>query len=293
MSNTKPRVALGKIVLDERDPLSYPPSAIIAGNLGLGKSGAVGSAFPDYLALQTNPVAFAGLADLIRIQRAKAGSEKAAEIYKLPDRKTVPIEFNPDGEQKAGVWKWTKQMLWLWCEESRAGRNPYAGLIIDEFSTLLDWMFREIKAKYGKGDPDRMSFAAIGEVKEFCLWLTKIPQATGKGLICVSHWAEKQVHEIGALGPGQRSPKFGMLKYPAGPAFPIGTMIREVCKEFDLVWKLELDGTDRYFRCQPESDEEVIKTRRFGAGENADTNPISRVPVSDFRKAMRELGWAA
>jgi hypothetical protein len=257
------------------DPLKLPPSMIIAGATGVGKTTAIASTFPEYFYLLTNPTAIAPIADYVQRYPEIA---KARGITVPTGLKVITPSYDRDCKMVRGsVIEPFLTFLEGWVSASASGQNKYAGLAIVEFSTLLDWLYEEVRPASGSGS-GRSAFDAIDRIKRIANRLAKLPSETGKGLVCESHWAEMVLHD-------DESPKRGQVKHPAGPRMPIGTMIELVCKEFDLVWRLcvsggtGLDARKLYFETQPRQDY-VLKTRRFGV--------LDEEPLESARETIRE-----
>ncbi len=251
---------------------------IFAGATGVGKTTAIAQTFPEYFYLLTNQTALAPFADYLQRypeEAAKRGLSAPSGV------KVISPAYDAEMRMVRGsVIDPFFGFLEQWIAASKAGKNKFAGLAIVEFSTLLEWLYEEARAR--SGSSGRGAFEAIDTIKRIAIRLAHLPGDTGKGLVCESHWSELVLHEDGL--------KAGQVKYPAGPKMPIGTMIEAVCKEFDIVWRLcvsggkDMQARRLYFETQPRQDY-VLKTRRFGA--------LDEEPLETVRETIRtKLGFA-
>jgi hypothetical protein len=262
------------IRLDKGDPTDFPICMIVTGEQGTGKSFNVAAAYPDYLYVQSRPTALANLADWIK----KNPDEAKKRGMKIPEyRQTV----NPDAGllKKNGfkVYDWWVQFWNWWYVESKAGRIPYPGVVIDEENNFLDAIYLELKQpdnEHTGGD----GFAAINLTKEAAALPLIANRLTRKGQISIYHW-----DGISYVLDGDGNPTHE-VQYPAGPATPIGTMRREHSQKFDAVWQLLATGMrgnmpTREFLIQPSTNE--IRKPGFGTKQ-------AKIRIDD-KKNLREV----
>lgn len=122
-----------------------------------------------------------------------------------------------------------------------AGALEIDGIVISEGSTLLEWIYNDVRASVGAmqssgviafGGRDRFDISAV--LRDFCNWLASFSSRNGIGIILDSHRRERTFFEEG--------PKAGELKYPAGPSAPEGNAMIDLCKPFQFVWEIVGEG---------------------------------------------------
>jgi hypothetical protein len=260
------------------DFLKVPPAILITGDTGTGKSTAVAEAFHDYKWLVSNPKQLGPIQ--ARIAKQTEQTPEAERVSWTGSAALFVPEFDSDQSlKKHSAREPFREWINKYVSACKAGKVKYRGLVIDELSTLLDWIFQDVAQIHGR--TGRGPFDAVAEIKEIAMRLTQLPQETGKGVVFISHWQDKKFDERPDVATR------GEMRYPAGPTFPVGTMIRPFCREMDLVWRLvcrdSMSGRIRFFETQPKEDT-VLKTKRFGLPPE--------VPLDGFRRLIREeLGY--
>lgn len=232
--------------------LSLRPKMIIGGRIGVGKSTEVAKALGAWRWYVSNPTNLGPYAQWFNV--------KAREGYSWP--KTTLVLEN-DTENFAS---WYKGMITKWTLGAVNGRHDQPGLVLDEFSTMLEWMLRSISGK-----KSGMYFDEIAEMKEITSWTIEQFCKTDRGLCLVMH--TRRERRFGEIETEANHPRSGDVKYDAGPAFPIGTIPPLVVRELDVVWELIAEADpdepgegigERYFLTQP-GPYALRKTRRFKA----------------------------
>ncbi len=200
------------------------PFGVVYGDLRTGKTTDVVKAFPNYLHILTSESAHDAAISLAAMQ-----VERGETPIVIPSaRRTFPSYYVKDGKvARFPTWAiFEKFIEEQWIPSSLDGSNPYGGLILDEGSELFDRIFEEITEKHGT------SFTRFNVMHQLVRKMAAVPVMTGRALICVHHVSHPVFHEDGV--------DRGKLKYPGGPKFPGGNMIRPFCQSTDFTIHLEL-----------------------------------------------------
>ena len=254
--------------------LRQAPLGILMGEVGVGKSTMLAhAACQGWYFLLTNPTALAPWAEWLLNNRKEA----KAKGLKFPKFGVwSPYDFdNP--EASADVWDRFRAFILKWAKAKHAGTNPFRGLVIDEASTLLEWIDEEIKSRLTKN-----KFEAINREKRELAWLIHTMRNSGSGLVLNMHMKPIVYEEV----EKKDHPLYGEVRHPAGPAMPIGTMIRKTVRELDFCWEIGVgdDASERVLRTQPE--ENIIrKSRRWGLDEE-----ITLTPENTLADTFRRVG---
>lgn len=216
--------------VNDQSVLAVPPSLVIYGPPGVGKSQEVGRAFQDALFITSSPTVLRGL-ETLKLARPDL-------VARLPDTFTIP-EYQLD--EKGNMVQFdnlgaVEALLTRFGASVRAGKCEYSGLVFDEWSTFGDRIWKEMQAdtqKRYRTSTGRVDyFRVIDAFKALHRRLCQLPRVTGKMLTLICHWAEPKFDEE------ENSPTKGTLKYPGGPKMPIGTLITPVCAEADAVLQM-------------------------------------------------------
>ena len=201
------------------------------GQTKTGKTTEVAKAFSDYLWIVTSPTILAPYYDWFATNRAEATAARnrvpVATIY-LPERD--PADPCKPFRQR----QWMIDFLIQWSLDCRDGKAKFPGLVIDELSTYADRVWPEfLEAAGGRKGMHR----AVAEYVEHFRFFCQIPRTPwGRDLITISHKADAKYDN------DEDSPTRGKFRHPAGPKFAIGSVVRDVCQEFDGVIEAALDG---------------------------------------------------
>lgn len=245
------------------------------GQTKTGKTTEVAKAFSDCLWIVTSPTILAPYYDWFAANREFAtglGCRVPVATISLPERDpNDPSRVFPQR-------KWMTDFLVAWSLGCRDGTIQFPGLVIDELSTYADRVWPEFLDAAGgrKG-----TFKAVSEYVEHFRFMCQIPRTPwGRDLITVSHKSDAK------YDGDEDSPTRGRFKHPAGPKFAIGSVVRDVCQEFDGVVEACIDGMGARF-WRTEGDETTYRgLRRF----QLDGIPIKAVENLDlplrFRKAL-------
>lgn len=260
--------------LELDDVVNTRPMGIIGGRIGVGKTYEAARAFNSWRWLVTNRT---GLAPFGR-RLVKAREKGKWEEYVFPKAKFV-LEKNL--KAGGGAAKWFKSWISKWCEGAKANRHSYPGMVIDEFTTLSEWIYRSIS-----GPGSSMKFDEISEMKALLSWTVEQFQETDRGLIIIGH--TRRERRYGEIESEKNSPNYGEIKYDSGISLPIGTLPPLLIRELDFVWELvaEDDPDDptsgigeRYFLTQP--GRHALRKSRF-----FDIDPKL---VIDKKRGLREI----
>ena len=214
---------------DEDDPMLAPVVAAVYAEPKYGKTSAVAHACPNHYWITTNPGA-------LRPVAAKAKSTK------LPTHKTI-LEFDSSGEL-FDTLGWLKAFCATWIAGCKAGTTKSAGVVIDEYSTVLARIFAQLQTM--NGTSGRGPFKTIDDLKNFNRFVCALPRVTGKGLVLISHSQDPKFDDEEA------SPTRGKLRTPGGPKVPVQTMVREILQEMDAVVQISIVGGKRCLLVDPE-----------------------------------------
>jgi hypothetical protein len=246
--------------LDDTDIMEIAPAILIYGRPGAGKSTDVVKAFNNSLYVCSNSTILRPYEswceanpDIVKQLNLRTctkpnpnfdpskpeGDKNKKRVARSWDehgiaRKTIPSETtNAAGERvPVDTWEAVREILIRYASACSTGKCPYDGIVFDEWSEFSGRIYPQMQKKFGKN-----GFAAINEVKEFHRWICQIPKATARKLALVSHDDPPKYDET------EGSPTRGKMQYPGGPKFPIGTLKKEVCAQFDIVLHLEVtDG---------------------------------------------------
>lgn len=215
--------------LDKADVLSLPPSFVIYGPPGGGKSFEAARSFPKALYVQSSPTILHALAHYAQVNPGK--------ITRIPDRITLDERFVAQhyaGSTVAAVVDIVDRFMQL------AARPdcPYEGIIFDEWSTLCERMFAELKLDpWGKfkGRSGAINiFAVMDAFKQIHRSVISLARKTRKVVGFISHY------QLPKLDEDENSPTKGQIKYPGGPKMPVGVsdQVIELCADADVVLHL-------------------------------------------------------
>lgn len=252
------------------------PRLILTGDLGFGKSTLAALSFPDYLWILTRPSGLQSVAKWI------ATHPEIAEEYKIATPKNVMVEVNCNRPGKKPDTDYHDWWMGLW---DFVEAKKVKGVVIDEASTLYDWIHEANQYRRGpKGNGPR---EAVADTKSDVDYGINRANYLGIGFVAIHHW--QPVVYIGDNATEQKKGKQGDILYPAGPKMPIGTMIRRVSQKFDAVWQLAIDTSmtepgesgDRVVLTEP--SENAIR-KRGGFDIPAKIDVPSALAEIDFRK---------
>lgn len=218
------------IPVDDFDVLSVPPSVVLYGPPGVGKSFEMARAFPRVLYVQSSPSILHALADYV----AKTKKGAIPERVTL-DERTVAQHFN-NSTITAVV-----TIVERYIAACDSGKAPWEGIVFDEWNTLCERMFAELKADpWGKfkGRSGAVNiFAVMDAFKGIHRSVISLARRTRKVVGFVSHHQSPKVDE------DDNSPTKGLIKWRGGPKMPMGLsdQMVELCADADVVLQLMVE----------------------------------------------------
>ena len=236
--------------LDDHNISEIPPSIVIYGQPGSGKSTEIAKAFSDCLWICSNETVLRPYAtwcwknpvEVMKysLRTPDQPDPKDPTGYKHVNRpwedggmarKTIG-EYLPGTEIAINSWKDLDAIVKRYVEACKNGTCPYNGIIFDEWSTFADRIYAEMLTHYGTSG--RGMFTAIAEIKSFHKKVQSLPARTGRMMALVCHDSPLKLEE------NEKSPSFGKQKYLGGPKLPIGSLIKQVTATADIVLQVEL-----------------------------------------------------
>lgn len=269
------------------DPLHDPAFVIICGKVGVGKSTEAALSFPNSYYVQTNDKNIRSFMSYVRDHPDKVIQKPTPFTLTKMKLDRDPKSATYGQMLEVNVERQVRLILDRWCRLTAEGRNPYDALIFDEWSTISAWIYEQMPSDVGddgkarfatksKGDKKIVDqFAVIAEFKRLHALILQVCRATQKSIVLISHLADPKYQD------DPQKPHYGEMLYPGGPSFPIGTLIRPVCAEADVVVHLVNDGTGgRQYLTQPDERWE----RKF-----RDFKIKPEEPIGDEPGRLREM----
>lgn len=213
---------------DASSVLDIPPSVVLYGPPGGGKSTEMARAFPGVLYVQSSPTILRALA-----QYAASHPEQG---IRLPERLTFDEQY-----VAAYGGSWTaafKDLLARYITADAEGKNPYTGIVFDEWSTIAERVYAEMKTdpwnKYRGRSGAINIFAVMDAFKQMHSVLLSLPRRTRKIAGFVSH------HQPPKWDEEDGSKTKGQLKSIGGPRMPMGLadQVIAICADADVVLQL-------------------------------------------------------
>jgi hypothetical protein len=213
--------------LDASSVLDLPPSVVLYGPPGVGKSFEMARAFPRVLYVQSSP----------SILHALAHYATTHPEIRVPDRVTLDekvVAQHFAGSYTAAILAVVEKFVAA-CD---AGTCPYEGIVFDEWNTLSERIFAELKTDpWGKfkGRSGSINiFAVMDAFKTIHRSVLSLARRTRKVVGFVSHF------QIPKLDEDENSPTKGAIKWQGGPKMPMGLsdQVVEICAEADVVLQL-------------------------------------------------------
>lgn len=223
------------LTLDSVDVLTHPAAIIVFGGPGVGKSTAVAGACQDALYLQAAP-------DVLRpyeTWRLTLKPEEQARYKTLANlaKKTIePSEVIAENKKRlsgrgpGSCWEKLEQIIEVFENAARADKNPYAGIVFDEWSVLAARVVEDMRnsklpqfmTPQGKVDV----FKVIDGLKGFHRRVLELPMRCGKYVVLVCHAQDPKYYD---QNDDKKALELrGTLKYRGGPMLPIGTLVDTV-----------------------------------------------------------------
>jgi len=215
--------------LDESDVLTMPPSVVVYGMPGIGKTLAMATTFPGALYVQSSPSILHAAAHWAATHPDK-GLKVPARL--TLDEKTVKQHWQ-------GSWcNALVDIVTKYVAACDANASPFSGIIFDEWNTLCERLFAELKS-----DPWGKFRGRSGGVNIFAVF--DAFKALHRQVLCLSRRTRRMVgfvaHYQGPkLDEEENSPTRGAIKWPGGPKMPMGLsdQVVELCADADVVLQL-------------------------------------------------------
>lgn len=277
------------IPLDDSNVLAIPPTVVLYGAPGTGKSTEMARAFNKVLYVQSSPTILHAYADFMQ-KNPKLG-------LKMPQRVTFDeklVALSENSPTKALV-----NIITTYIGSCDSNQCPYEGIVFDEWSTILERVFAELRTDpWGKFKGRNGSFnifAAIDYFKSIHRAALSIARRTRRMVGFISHYQGPRYDEE------EGSPTRGKLKWPGGPKMPQGAsdQVVELCAEADVVVQmtvkepgLSLDGSAskagaRVFQTQLDNAW-FRKVRGFGI---APEEPLDIETGKGLRELLKLAGY--
>jgi len=222
-------MAVMQLPIDSQDVLSLPPCVVLYGPPGAGKTFEMARAFSNTLYIQSSPSILHAYAHYVKVNPDKK--------LRLPTRVTLDeatVAKHYGGSIEAAIIGVAEQFI------AACDRNdcPYEGIVFDEWNTLCERLYAELKEdrwnRY-KGRNGKLNiFAVMDGFKAIHRAILSIARRTRRMVGFVSHYQGPKWDE------DPESPTRGQLKWPGGPQMPMGlsSQIVELCADADVVLQL-------------------------------------------------------
>ena len=213
--------------IDNFSVLDLPPSVVLYGPPGAGKSFEMARAFGNALYVQSSPSILHAYAHYVQL----SGKGKVPDRITL-DEKTVAQNFG--GSTVSAVLTVVEKYI----AASDAGKNPYEGIVFDEWNVLCERMYAELKldpwGKFKGRSGNINIFAVMDGFKTIHRSVLSVARRTRKMVGFVAH------HQAPRVDEDDNSPTKGSIKWPGGPKMPLGLsdQVVELCADADVVLQL-------------------------------------------------------
>lgn len=213
--------------VDTFSVLDLPPSVVLYGPPGVGKSFEMARAFSNALYIQSSPSILHAYAHYAQLK----GGLKVPDRVTL-DEKTVAQHYG--GSTVTAVLTVVEKFI----AAADAGTNPYEGVIWDEWNVLCERMYAELKTDpWGKfkGRSGNINiFAVMDAFKTVHRSVLSVSRRTRKVTGFVAH------HQAPRIDEDDNSPTKGSIKWQGGPKMPLGLsdQMVELCADADVVLQL-------------------------------------------------------
>ena len=215
--------------IDTSDVLALPPSLVIYGMPGLGKTTCVAHAFPGVLYVQSSPT-------ILHAHAHYAALHPELKL-RVPDRitldeRTLATSFG--GSMTQALVTVVDQYIKA-CDN---GTSPYTGIVFDEWNVICERLFAELKTDpWGKfkGRSGALNiFAVFDAFKGIHRSVLSLARRTRRMVGFVAHYQGPKLDE------DENSPTRGQIKWPGGPKMPMGLsdQVVELCADADVVLQM-------------------------------------------------------
>lgn len=222
--------------IDNSNVLSVPPSVVLYGPPGVGKTTEMARAFPGVLYVQSSPSILHAFAHWAQ----QHPEEKLVVPQRVTlDERTVAEHFGNS------VTMAVTNVVLRFVEACDKGVCPYEGIVFDEWNTLSERMFAELKSdpwgKFKGRNGNLNIFAVFDYFKAVHRMVLGIARRTRKMVGFVSHYQPPRVDD------DENSPTKGSIKHPGGPKMPMGLsdQVTELCADADVVLQLAIKEAEK------------------------------------------------
>lgn len=216
--------------MDTSDVLGLPPSIVIYGAPGLGKTTAAALTFPGVLYVQSSPSILHAYAHMVSMSPGLPPVPERVTI----DERTVAQHFN--GSYVTAI----STIVERYVAACDANRCPYSGIVFDEWNVICERMFAELKSDpWGKfkGRSGSVNiFAVFDAFKMLHRNVLSLARRTRRMVGFIAHYQGPKLDE------DENSPTKGAIKWPGGPKMPMGLsdQVVELCADADVVLQLTM-----------------------------------------------------
>lgn len=259
--------------------VSAEPTMILYGGGGVGKTWQLLSAFPDYFWVVSDNEAMNGLKS--HIAQDPEGAKAAG--LRLPERSVYLPSRKPGGREVTDTIGDLERIMDKFAAAFVAGTSKSRGIVLCEASSFFKRADAQLTPRY----PDARQRS--GPLKLFCELACEVAKSSGFGLVLemqarsADYWANDDKTVPADLQ--------GTLKWEGGPAFPYGKSVRDATREFDFVWQICAEGserkgvTGRYVLTSPGSGEWFRKSRDVRVSHRED---LQGRHIGDILAGLRE-----
>lgn len=244
------RDALG-LTLDAENVLERPPSIVLYGPPGAGKSTAMVQAFQRALFVCSAPTVLRPYASWLEDLRTR-DPNRARQFLPLLDPSSTPgtsfvaRKTLPEPGQLAAMGLTTQtaltSILTAFIDACAAGTCSYQGIVFDEASTFADRIYTENVRAFEGTKRRTWGNPAADATKTFLRWMLAVPRLTGRALGLVCHAVRPRY--FSTYDEKIASANRGELEYRGGPALKPASSISEICAAADIVIQLDVEAAE-------------------------------------------------
>lgn len=228
--------------LDESPAFSTPPSVIIFGPPGIGKTTSIAQAFQNALFLTSKPNILAPYGswwETLPADRKAKYRPYAPVAGAQPPIARYSITREDCAKRNLSTQSFLGAILQRVTESAQKGQKPYSTVVIDEMTDISNRVLNEMEndPKFLNRGGKRDGFAVADALKTWHRTLMRFPAQSGIALVTVCHSREPSF--FAPNNDKVASEKRGELQYKGGPAFAWGSLVEPMCADADFVIQLE------------------------------------------------------